>query len=197
MTVIRLDGVPVNGFASYPEADRCAEIHANGERCTRVHQHGVEEKSYLGLFHITPSDHVWYTDLKEFPLPSPAVPISARQLRDLLAGHQFASRTESQLQSAIEECLKQNGIAYQREFRLTEKDRPDFIVGKVAIEIKIDGSCSEVIRQLYRYAQHPDVEEILLITTCAKHLRIKPATKNVRLNGKEFCTLWIGGVSGL
>jgi hypothetical protein len=124
------------------------------------------------------------------------IPMTARQLRDLLAGHQFACRTESQLQAAIEKCLQQNGIAYKREFRLTEKDRPDFMVGKVAIEIKIDGSCSEVTRQIHRYSQHPDVEEILLITTCAKHLRIK----NGRIHsfaGKQFFTLWTGGTAGL
>jgi hypothetical protein len=67
---------------------------------------------------------------------------------------------------------------------------------KVAIEIKIDGSCSEVTRQIHRYSQHPDVEEILLITTCAKHLRIK----NGRIHsfaGKQFFTLWTGGTAGL
>jgi hypothetical protein len=55
------DGVPTNGFNDNPEAKRCTEIHNNGERCTRVHQHGVGSQRNLGLFHITPSDHVWYT----------------------------------------------------------------------------------------------------------------------------------------
>jgi hypothetical protein len=55
------DGVPINGFNDNPEAKRCAELHSNGECCTRVHGHGIGNNSSLGFFHITPSDHIWYT----------------------------------------------------------------------------------------------------------------------------------------
>jgi hypothetical protein len=56
------DGTPINGFAQYQDGTRCEAVHANGERCTRVDGHGKTEKSTLGLFHITPSDFIWYTE---------------------------------------------------------------------------------------------------------------------------------------
>jgi hypothetical protein len=56
------DGTPINGFDQNPDGVRCEAIHTNGESCTRVDGHGKNNLSTLGLFHITPSDFVWYTE---------------------------------------------------------------------------------------------------------------------------------------
>lgn len=118
--------------------------------------------------------------------------MTALQLSQLFDNYRLACRTEAQLQEAIAACFDLHKVGYIREFRLTEKDRPDFMVGKIAVEVKINGSCSEVTRQLHRYAEHPDVEDLLLITTCSKHMRLPG-----HLNGKRIVTLWLGGTAAL
>jgi hypothetical protein len=83
--------------------------------------------------------------------------------------------------------LSQAGIEHQREVSLTPKDRPDFMVGGVAIELKVDGSAPEVTRQLMRYVQHPDVTGVVLVTTRQRHMCM-PAT----MQGKPVRCLFVG-----
>lgn len=109
--------------------------------------------------------------------------------------YNFASSTEDELQRAIALCLDINRVPYVREARVSQTERPDFLIGTlgtVAIEIKIKGSLSEVTRQIHRYAQREDIQQILLVTTCAKHLDIPD-----EFNGKPIVTCWIGGTAGL
>ncbi|HEV7674478.1 MAG TPA: hypothetical protein VGQ12_08105 [Candidatus Angelobacter sp.] len=111
----------------------------------------------------------------------------AFQLQQLFRQYTFASSTEDELQRAVAQCLDMNQIAYMREVRVSQTDRPDFLLDTVAIEIKIGGSLSEVTRQIHRYAQRDDIQEVLLVTTCAKHLDIPD-----EFNGKPIVTLCIG-----
>lgn len=62
-------------------------------------------------------------------------------------------------------------ITFSREFKLSHRDRPDFFlpVPGLAIEIKVDGSTSSVIRQLHRYAEHEAVKGIFLLTSRMRH----------------------------
>lgn len=77
---------------------------------------------------------------------------------------------EYRLQNAIAVTLADHGVRFGREVRLTPEDIVDFLVeDRVALEVKIDGSLSEVTRQLHRYAQSVRVNEILLVTTRAHH----------------------------
>jgi hypothetical protein len=73
-----------------------------------------------------------------------------------------------------------------REAELGPKDRVDFLVGRVAVEIKVDGSSMEVTRQLRRYLEHEKVDSLMLITTKRKHLTV-PLT----LAGKPIQAIWI------
>jgi hypothetical protein len=118
--------------------------------------------------------------------------MTAVQLRDVFRHYNFRSATEDELQRAVALCLDMNRIPYMREARVSQTDRPDFLLDTVAIEIKISGSVSDVTRQIHRYAQRDDIQEILLVTTCAKHLDIPD-----EFNGKPILTLWIGGTAGL
>lgn len=90
--------------------------------------------------------------------------------------------SEKELQDAIEAALEKNMIAFRREPILTKHDRPDFfeITTGTVIEVKIKGSASDVALQVLRYASHPDVKEIIIVTTKFQHLAKLP-----RMVGKK------------
>lgn len=73
---------------------------------------------------------------------------------------------EVQIQDGIERVLaRAGGFQVQREFRLSPKDRPDFLVdGQVVIEVKMRASGNAVLFQLGRYATHRRVRAIVVAT---------------------------------
>jgi hypothetical protein len=97
-------------------------------------------------------------------------------LRRILGSARFRYSGEIELQNGIEQLFTQRQLTFERE-RALGPDRVDFFAHGVAIEVKIDGSLSEVTRQLHRYAQHPDVTAIVLVTTRARH-NAMPAAMN-------------------
>jgi hypothetical protein len=113
--------------------------------------------------------------------------VTASYLHNLLAGYQLRSTNEDVLQLAIAHCFDLNGIVYEREVRLNAEDRPDFMVEYVAVEVKVGGSASAVLRQLHRYAQHNCVKEILLVSTLANHIGLTES-----FNGKPIIGLFVG-----
>lgn len=113
-----------------------------------------------------------------------------------LRGYRFQCAHEFVLQEGIARVLAREGIAYQRERQLG-RDRVDFFVGSepfpegIAVEVKIDGSLSEVTRQLHRYAAHPDVVALVLVTTRSLHCRMPREMRGkplavVHLEGSAF-----------
>lgn len=60
--MIKPDGPCTNGFEYFPDAERCQVRHKNGERCTRIKNHGKADLNFtfLGTYHITPSDFIFY-----------------------------------------------------------------------------------------------------------------------------------------
>jgi hypothetical protein len=105
-----------------------------------------------------------------------------------LAPYRFTSYTERSLQDVIARALETAGIDFRREKPLSVEDRPDFLCEGVAVEIKIKGSLADVTRQLHRYAQHPSVTSLLLVTTKAAHTRIAR-----EMNGKPVHVHFIVG----
>lgn len=78
----------------------------------------------------------------------------------------FGFSTEDELQRGVEKFLAARGLSFARERHLTRHDRPDFLLADgLAIEVKIDGSLSQLLRQAGRYAEHEDVLGILVIGT--------------------------------
>lgn len=92
--------------------------------------------------------------------------MNLHSLETLLSSYRFRFSSERDLQNGIDEVLQKSGFSYRREFSLDISDRPDFLVhGGIAIEVKIKGSVSELIRQISRYATHNDVRSILVVGT--------------------------------
>lgn len=95
--------------------------------------------------------------------------MDAQTLCEKLSSTKFNFSNELELQSGIEELLKSLIVDYQKEVILTPKDRIDFLVGKIGIEVKVDGAANAVIRQLWRYAQQETIDELILVTTRSVH----------------------------
>lgn len=81
---------------------------------------------------------------------------------------------EKTAQTGLADLLQGAGYAYVREKRLSDKDIPDFVVKlgahQVVIELKIKAQRKSIYRQLERYAQHGDIDALILYTATAMHL---------------------------
>lgn len=84
---------------------------------------------------------------------------------EVLERHRFTFATEDELQQGIEQVLIGERIIFEREHYLMPKDKVDFLVGDVALEVKVAGSLSGVTRQLFRYSESNLVGSLLLVTT--------------------------------
>lgn len=93
---------------------------------------------------------------------------------------------EKATQRDIAEVLNRQCVEYEQEVRLSEKDIVDFMVGSIAIEVKMKTAVKQsVYRQLVRYAQHERVSELILLSNLSMNLP-------EQLNGKP---LWFCGLS--
>lgn len=90
----------------------------------------------------------------------------------MIATTRFHAADEAALQAGIAQVLgvlDLAGVPVQREVRLTRRERIDFLVGRLGIEVKVRGSVHDVRRQLVRYAATGALDEILLISTHVLH----------------------------
>ena len=92
----------------------------------------------------------------------------------------YTYNSEVELQDGIETVLRAAGLNYRREVRLSAKDRPDFMVGSIAVEVKINGPALDALRQIHRYSQSDYVGGIVLVTSRASLIAKMPGV----LNGK-------------
>jgi hypothetical protein len=94
---------------------------------------------------------------------------------DALKRYRLSFVDEEELQFGVETMLDEEGIPFERETALAPRDRPDFLLGPVAVECKTAGSSLEVLRQLQRYASHSRIERLILLTTRSVHALELPA----------------------
>lgn len=91
-----------------------------------------------------------------------------------LRRHPFSPvATEDALQREIAAAFDEAGIGYEREVRLNDKDRIDFVCSSnVGVEVKIKGGVNPLTRQVFRYLSSAQVEAVVIVTTRALHRRI-------------------------
>lgn len=91
-----------------------------------------------------------------------------------LSRYQFIQHDEHALYAGLAHVLGEAGIVFERERRLDERSRVDFYLPatRLVIEVKVQGAPNAVLRQLWRYGKHPDVDGVLLVTTLAKLARV-------------------------
>lgn len=107
--------------------------------------------------------------------------MSADAIARAIYNARFRFASERDLQQGIGQVLTKLGVEWKPEVVLTPKDRIDFVVGGIGIETKVDGSLASVTRQLWRYAHLPEISELILVTTRAKH-----RTQPNEMNGKPL-----------
>jgi len=110
---------------------------------------------------------------------------------EALARFRLDASSEASLQLAIAQALDESALSYEREVRLDARSRIDFLLPDgLGIEVKVDGSQTEVLRQLVRYADHEQVRALALFTTRSRHLSGMPST----LRGKPLTVRFQGGL---
>lgn len=107
------------------------------------------------------------------------------QILDALRPARFPLSGEKPLQAAIGAQLLTHGFDARREVTLAPGDIVDFMVDGIAIEVKIKGGKRNILRQCERYAAHPSVSALVLVTNVAMGF---PTT----LNGKPTAVLNLG-----
>lgn len=116
-------------------------------------------------------------------------------LKLALAGVNAPSRFEIVLSRLVRNALEAHHIDYRAEVRLSEHDRLDFFIPSpgVAIEIKVKGSLSALLRQIHRYAAHEEIKEIVVVTNQRRLLKL-PGEMGDFQGGKKIPVnaIWAG-----
>jgi hypothetical protein len=115
-------------------------------------------------------------------LPSDTDPIV--RICQIFAGSRYNFQDENSLQEGMAIALTRNRVSFEREVRLDARNRPDFMIGTVAVEVKIQGTFAQFLRQAARYLELEQISALIVVGT-PKWLPAVPAT----LLGKPIFTV--------
>lgn len=115
-------------------------------------------------------------------LPPPEIELA--HLCKVFSAYRYNFQDENTLQEGMAVALARNAIAFEREVRLDAKNRPDFMVGAVAIEVKIKGTFAQFLRQAHRYLALEQISALIVVGTP----KWMPAVPNTLL-GKPVYTV--------
>lgn len=114
------------------------------------------------------------------------------RIHTALTSRRYRASNEAAVQAYIGAALTAAGLDAVGEYRLTGRDRPDFLVdGRIAIEVKIQGSMAAAVRQVARYAEHADIDAIVFATTSRRLAASMPA----ELGGKPIHIVVLPGAA--
>ena len=97
--------------------------------------------------------------------------------------YNYRFTSEAELQIGLSTALHRAGCVFTRESHLTNKDRIDFFIhgSGIGIEVKIGGSTSDLIAQVFRYTESELIQGVVVVTSRARHKQL-PAD----INGKPI-----------
>lgn len=98
-------------------------------------------------------------------LPLAASAFGPEEICQLLAGYRYSLHSEKTLQDGMEAVLLARAVPFKREARLDAKNRPDFMIGSLAVEVKTKGSFADFLRQANRYLELDQVTGLIAIGT--------------------------------
>lgn len=91
------------------------------------------------------------------------------EIAQVLRSVRFNYANELQLHEGIEAVLLEAGYNPLREVRMGPRNRIDFLVADIGIEVKIGGTAAHARRQLERYAKHDAIGSLIFATTRRAH----------------------------
>ena len=86
------------------------------------------------------------------------------KILSVLSSNRFPVNHEKDTQEYIDMAFKRKGLLIHREYKLDEKNIPDFFVDGIAIEVKIKGNAKRIYKQCERYCAFPEVKALILVT---------------------------------
>lgn len=91
---------------------------------------------------------------------------------------------EKTTQREMADIFYRAGVVHEREVRLSPRDIPDFMIGDIAVEVKLKGARKmDIYKQLKRYAGHERVNHIILATNITMGLPEEIEGKSVYFVG--------------
>lgn len=83
------------------------------------------------------------------------IPPTPQRLREVLVGFRFTSSSERDVRDEFARVLGQRGIRFDRNVLLSTKGeaRADFLVGRIAVAVVLDGSPAERLGELARWTR--------------------------------------------
>lgn len=102
--------------------------------------------------------------------------VAAADVLAALRCYEFRYANEDDLQVGVAAALELAGFDVEREVRLAPGDRIDMLVDAVGIEVKVAGTTASAARQCARYLRSSRVDELILVTSRARHeIELDPA----------------------
>lgn len=98
--------------------------------------------------------------------------MTPQALLTFIHARRFPLGNEKETQAAMAGELRREGIAFEREWRLSEQDIPDFFFRStgLVVEVKIKKGARAIYSQIERYCEHDSVQGIVLVTNAAMGL---------------------------
>lgn len=118
--------------------------------------------------------------------------ISAEELSKRLRGYRLPVTIEAEMQTALGNAFELEGLEYKAEVIRRDgkqRDRIDFVVGRVGVECKVHCPTKALVLQLARYANWDTLDELLVVTSDGKHIQVPRV-----LNGKPVIVHVVRGM---
>src|SRR5688572_22986240 len=118
--------------------------------------------------------------------------VDVHDVAKLLKGYRYNVGSECDFQCGVLDVLTQSQIDCESEYDLGPGcGRIDLFLPRfrIGIELKVKGSPSQILRQLYRYARCPIVTSLLLMTS---RPRLNPIPLSIHGKPLAVLSVWEG-----